>query len=205
MKKVISEDIVAGGYGQTFKVKANQTLTIIDLEGEQVVDFTAFCQPDDKEFLSMSRSRAALMRKVFTTGDTLYTNLSKPMLVIEEDTFGIHDSTYSSCDSADYLRYGGITNHRNCKQNFIDNLAPYGIEEWRLPDPWNIFQNTPDMSSIISGAQADELKHSKAGDSITLRFLRDSLVAISACPFTLKGFNGGKATPVKVVIQEEAE
>lgn len=203
MKKIISEDIVAGGYGQAFQVKENQSMTIIDLEGEQVVDFIAFCQPNDKEFLSMSRSRAALMRKIFTAGDTLYTNFSKPLLVIEEDTFGIHDSTYSACDSADYLRYGGITNHRNCQQNLADNAAPYGIEEWRLPDPWNIFQNTPDMNSIINGGQEKEMEHSKAGDSITLRFLRDALVVISACPFTLKGFNGGTATPVKVVIEED--
>lgn len=203
MKQVISEDIVAGSHGQAFQVKANQTITLTDLEGEQVIDFIAFCQPDDKEYLSMSRSRAALMRNDFRVGDTLCTNFSQPLLVIEQDSFGIHDSTYSACDSADYLRYGGITEHRNCQQNLADNAAPFGIEEWRLPDPWNIFQNTPDMNSIINGGQEEDMAHSKAGDTITLCFLRDALVVISVCPFTLMGFNGGTSTPVKVTIEEE--
>lgn len=200
--KILEEFVVLGGYGRAFTVKANQYVTVTDLEGEQVVDFMAFCQPDAKEFLSMSRCRLGMRRNNFTVGDTLVTNFNNPMLAVVEDTFGIHDSTYAACDTAEHLRYGGTIDERTCQQNFKENLAPYGIEEWRIPDPWNLFQNTPDMNAIAAGEQGSELKHSCAGDYIMLKFLTDALVAVSACPFVLMGFNGGKATPIKITISE---
>lgn len=201
--KIVEEYVVPGSYGKAVKVKKNQYVIITDLEGEQVVDFMAFAEPTFKEFLSMSRSRLGIRRNNFSMGDVLVTNFNNPILVIEEDSFGIHDSTYAACDSAEYVRYDAEATHRSCQQNFVENLAPYGIEEWRIPDPWNLFQNTPNMDSIAAGGQGTELKHSQAGDYIKLKFLMDSVVAISACPFTLEGFNGGKSTPVKLTICEE--
>lgn len=199
----IEKFVVPGSYGRAFSVKAGQYVTVTDLYGEQVVDFMAFCEPDYKEYLSMSRCRLGLRRIHFTTGDTLVTNFNNPMIEIKEDTFGIHDSTYAACDSAEYVRYGERADHRSCQQNFVENLGPHGIEEWRIPDPWNLFQNTPDMAAIASGEQGKSLKHSKPGDYIKLKFLKDALVAVSACPFTCLGFNGGKSTDIQITVSDD--
>ena len=203
MSKTVEEILIPGSYGRAFEVKAGQLVTVIDVEGEQVVDFMAFCKPDYKEYLSMSRCRLGLRRNRFTKGDTLVTNFNQPILYIEEDTFGVHDSTYAACDSAEYVRYGESSEHRSCQQNFCENLAPFGIEEWRIPDPWNLFQNTPDMNAIAAGGQGTELKHSKPGDYIRVKFLKNSVVAVSACPFTCLGFNGGRSTDIKIIVSEE--
>src|SRR5207247_2351699 len=48
-----------------------------------------------------------------------------------------------ACSPALCLQRFGLTDHRSCRMNLLEALAPYGIEEWQLPDPINIFMRTP--------------------------------------------------------------
>lgn len=191
--------VVSGGYGYAFQVKKNQLIKITDLEGQQVIDLLAFKKDNYKEFLSVTHTRSALRRLYLEKGDALLTNDSNPFLEIVEDTVGIHDLTVACCDKAKYTELG-MPEHRSCRQNFSEVLEPYGIEEWRLPDPFNIFQNTPVYADGTWGAEEPP---SKKGSYIILRFLEDALFAVSACPYDQNGFNGGKSTSIEVILMSD--
>lgn len=197
MIDIVKEIIVPGGLGTAVSVKAGQYLTVTDLEGTQVASLMAFMEPDFKEYLSVSHSRYNQMAFRFKPGDVMLTNYQNPFIVIEEDTFRLHDTTFPCCDSAMYKRNSvDPEKHRSCRQNFVDTLMEYGIEEWRFPDTWNLFQDSPNMNLRVG-------KTSAPGDFIRLKFLKDALVALSACPYDLDGFNGGVPTPLKLTVSED--
>ncbi|MGM8365296.1 DUF1989 domain-containing protein [Virgibacillus sp. W0181] len=191
------EFIVDGGEGKAFQVKKDQTVTVTDIEGQQVIDFIAFSANNYKEFLSVTQTRTNLKQQFYLgKNDVLLTNLRNPMANIIEDTVEVHDLLIAACDPY-YYEEVGMPGHRSCHQNFVDVLEPYGIEAWQRPDPFNIFQNTQIRSD---GTWFQNDPPSKAGDYITLQFEMDALCAISVCPFDIDGFNGGAPTPVKVKV-----
>src|SRR5690606_42008202 len=66
-------------------------------EGEQVSDLAAFNREDMAEYLSSGRSIDYASRLFLTTGDVLYSNRSRPMFTLLEDTCGRHDFTLTPC------------------------------------------------------------------------------------------------------------
>ena len=191
------EFIVPGGEGKAFQVRKNQTVTIKDIEGQQVIDFIAFRADDYKEFLSVTQTRTNLQQRFFIgKNDLLLTNVRNPIAKIVEDTVDVHDLLIAACDPY-YYKEVGQPDHRSCHENFVKVLEPYGIEAWQRPDPFNIFQNTQ-IRSDGTWFQSDP--PSKAGDYITLQFQMDALCAISVCPFDIDGFNDGKPTPVQITL-----
>lgn len=194
---------VSGAHGKAFKVSAGTEVTITDLEGEQVIDFMAFVSPNIKESLSVCNTRFNLRRLYLLEGDVLLSNLQKPIAKIIQDTVGIHNMTAPSCDSHFYKNLGKGPEHRSCFQNFTEVFEEYGIEPSDLPPPLNFFQNTPDLFHT-NPEDTKELSlgeaASKPGDFVKIRFYTDAIFAVSVCPFTMFGFNGGKSTPIEVSI-----
>lgn len=202
MKKGKTE-IVPGAHGKAFKVSVGQEVIIKDLEGEQVVDFIAFVSPEYKEYLSVCHSSFNLRRLYLLEGDVLLSNFQNPVVEILEDTVGKHNMTAPCCDPVFYKNFGGDPKQRSCFQNFSEELKDYGVGNWAIPNPLNLFQNTPDLFHD-SPEDTKELSLGKAasqkGDFIRLRFLTDALFAVSSCPFTMFSFNGGKSTSIEIII-----
>ena len=71
--------------GTAFKLKKDQVLKIIDVEGEQVADLIAFGADDTAEWLSSGRTIDYANTIYLTAGHLLYSNRSRPMFVIESD------------------------------------------------------------------------------------------------------------------------
>lgn len=95
----------------------------------------------------------------------------------------------------------GVEGHRNCRENFAEVLKPYGIDYYRIPDPVNLFQNSP-IHADGSFGDSDEPK-SVAGDYVTFKALTDVIVSISACPQDLTPLCGWKITDIKAVVSTE--
>ena len=72
--------------GTAFKLRQSQTLKVIDPTGEQVADLLAFSSEDTSEVLSSGRSIDYASKIYLSTGDALYSNRSRVMLRIIEDT-----------------------------------------------------------------------------------------------------------------------
>ena len=77
--------------GTGFPLVAGQTLTVVDPMGGQVSDLFPFPALAHDEWLSSGRTIDYRNGIYVSTGDTLYSNRSRPMLTITQDTCGRHD------------------------------------------------------------------------------------------------------------------
>lgn len=191
------ELLIPGGEARSVLVSKGQKITVTDVAGKQVVDFIAFRQGELTEFLSPAHTRSMLGRLRLEVGDYLYTNLRNPLFRLIEDTVGQHDMIFAACDKQRYLLDYGIENHRNCRDNFMEALLEYGLESWRIPDPINIFQNSP-LLADGTFTMAEPL--SGPGDRIVLEVLQDAVVAFSACPQDQNPCNGWRVTDILITV-----
>ncbi|KAI7603147.1 hypothetical protein KC319_g22171, partial [Hortaea werneckii] len=180
-------------HGYAFQVKKGEHFRVVDLYGEQVVDFAAWVQGTDlREKLSMAYTRFHLDGVTPAVGEYLWTNNDEPILQVVDDTVKVHDMTFMSCFPKMYEKEG-IKGHRSCAGNISEAMAPYGMNGvLDVTDPFNIFQNTPNYSLKALGS-------SKPGDYIEFKAMKDIICAASCCPYDLRGFNGGKVTDVAIV------
>lgn len=178
---------------RSFEALAGEYVTVIDLEGQQIGDFVAVNASDHRERLSTCQTRSALRRLYVREGDQLFTNLRRPMFEIVEDRVGRHDLTIAACDARLYAGRHGLPEHPNCLDNLTGALAPYGIEQWLVPEPFNIFQNS---MVDAEGNYHFETALSFPGARLVLRALIDVVGAVSACAYDLSAINGPKLTPL---------
>jgi uncharacterized protein YcgI (DUF1989 family) len=155
-------------------------LIVIDPEGQQVSDLTAFSLDDDREYLSSGRSIDYASRLFLTTGDVLYSNRSRPMFDIVEDTCGRHDFTLTPCSKDTFsIIYGETEGRPGCEGNLAAALEPYGIGVDRIPIAFNVFMHVavdPD-----NGAIRVLPPRSRAGDHVRLRARMPMVVGMTAC------------------------
>jgi uncharacterized protein YcgI (DUF1989 family) len=189
-----TEVFIPAGEGRAFKVPKGALLEIVDVEGQQVADFITIIENDPKEWLSATHTRSTTLRLNMKVGDRLQTNWRQDMWEVVSDDVGMHDLITSMCDSRRYKIDYGVENHRSCRSNFVEALAPWQYEEWQVPDVINIFQNAPIHADRTFG---NEIPTSKPGDKIVMRALLDGIVAaISACPQDLNACNGFHPSPI---------
>lgn len=191
--------IVPASHGFAFEAKKGEHFRVVDLFGQQVVDFAAWVQGTDLvEKLSMAYSRFHLDGVNPAVGECLWTNKDEPILKVVEDTVKVHDMTFMSCFPEMYQK-AGLKDHRSCAANIAEVMAPYDMKSYlSVTDPFNIFQNTPNYT-------LKPLNPSKAGDYIEFLAMKDVICAVSCCPYDLGGFNGGKITDVAVVTGVQAK
>jgi len=192
-RSALKTHVIPAAHGYAFQVKKGEHFRVVDLYGEQVVDFAAWVQGTDlREKLSMAYTRFHLDGVTPAVGEYLWTNNDEPILQVVDDTVKVHDMTFMSCFPKMYEKEG-IKGHRSCAGNISEAMAPYGMNGvLDVTDPFNIFQNTPNYSLKALGS-------SKPGDYIEFKAMKDIICAASCCPFDLRGFNGGKVTDVAIV------
>jgi len=189
---------VPAGHGRAFTVRAGQTVTIIDVEGQQAADFVAMCLADSSERLSPVHTRRELQSLFFRVGDALMSTHGNPLLHVIEDTVGIHDANVPACDITRFSVDFAIEGHRNCLDNLHEELASFGLSRFDVPEPFNLFQNGPVTSD---GRMRVTDPTSRPGDYITMLALRDLICAVSSCPQDIIPGNGLNVTPIDVVIK----
>lgn len=166
--------------GAAFRLKKGQRLRVIDPQGEQVSDMLAFNAEDVQEVISSGRTLDYASKLFLSTGDPLYSNRSRIMLRIVEDTVGRHDFLLTPC-SEDTFRiiYGDEHPHHGCFGNLAQALKPYGIAPDQIPVAFNIFMNVQ-VNGETGELRVDPPK-SRAGDHILFEAEMDLIVALTAC------------------------
>ena len=184
--------------GTAFELKAGQLLRVIDLEGEQVADLTAFARSDRSESLSSGRSIDYANTIYLTTGHLLYSNRSSPMFTIMADDVGRHDFLLTPCSRETFeIIYQNTDPHPSCFENLWRNLAEYDIAPDAIPTTFNIFMN---VEVAGDGTLKILPPRSKAGDAITLRAEQDLIVGLTACSAELS--NNGRFKPIGYEISD---
>ena len=165
--------------GVGFLLARGQHLKIIDPRGEQVSDLAAFAREDVSEWLSSGRTIDYANTIYLTTGHLLYSNRSRPMFSIVEDTVGRHDFLLTPCSPDTFrLLYDHHDDHPSCFENLTKNLSRFGVTPDMIPTTFNIFMN---VSVLQSGELRIDPPSSRPGDHILLRAEMDLIVAVTAC------------------------
>jgi hypothetical protein len=180
--------------GTGFELRRGQTLTVVDPTGEQVSDFFCFAAADPAEWLSSGRTFDYANSVKVTTGTILYSNRSRPMAEVVEDTCGRHDFLLTPCSQETFdLLYPDLNGapHPSCFANLVGGLAPFGIEPDQISTTLNIFMN---VWTDADGELHIDPPTSRAGDRFTLRAEMDLLVGLTAC--SAEKSNNGRCKPI---------
>lgn len=178
--------------GVAFRLDEGQTLTVTDIEGVQVADLLAYNSVDVREVISSGRTIDYAETIRLTVGSILYSNRSRPMLSIVQDSVGIHDFLLTPCSEATFRHfYPDQPLHRGCFGNLADALAPYGIEPDMIPIAFNVFMNVP---VGIDGRIRVEPPVSRAGDLIRFQAKMPLVIGLTAC--SAYSSNGGSFKPI---------
>lgn len=185
--------------GKAFYLKKNQILTVVDPEGMQVSDMVLFNSSDFNEKISSGKSLDFEETILLTTGNFLWSNRSRRMMKILEDTNGRNDFLLAPCSKETFeIMYEFSGYHPSCLDNLSQNLAPMGIKQDDIPTAFNIFMNVQfDEKGKISVLPPT----SKAGDYIKFKAEMDLLVCLTAC--SAEDSNGGSFKPIQYFITKE--
>jgi uncharacterized protein YcgI (DUF1989 family) len=171
--------ILAPQSGTAFELNQGDVLRVIDPEGEQVADLTAFNRNDINEWLSSGRTIDYANTIYLTTNHVLYSNRSRPMFTITKDEVGRHDFLLTPCSPETFqIIYKDQQHHPSCFENLTANLGPYGITPDRIPTTFNIFMN---VEVDDDGRLSILPPRSRAGQSISLRAEMDLIIGLTAC------------------------
>jgi len=199
------DDVVPAGEPWMGTVARGQSFRIVDLEGNQAVDTLFYNALDTAEHYSAQNTIQAQRGIYLTTGTVLLSNRGRPMLRIEEDTCGRHDTLGGACSAeSNTVRYAlEKRSMHSCRDSFLLALATHdrGLTKRDLPSNINFFMNVP----VTAAGQlrfADGV--SAAGRHVQLRALMDTLVLISNCPQLNNPCNAYNPTPIRVMTWESA-
>jgi len=180
-------------------VREDQTLCIVDLEGQQAVDTLFYAADDFTERYCAQATLAAQGSAYVGVGTRILSNRGRAMATMIADSVGAHDTSAGACScEANTVRFGHHTRYMHaCRENFVVELAKYAMTKRDIVSNINFFMNVPILPdgelAIVDGA-------SKPGDYVVLRAEMDVLCVISNCPQVNNPCNGFKPTPVRVMI-----
>jgi uncharacterized protein len=186
--RVVEDFIIPATYAKAFIVKKGQVVSIIQVEGKQMVDAVFFNANDHKEVFHAGMTVAINMMNGEGNLQHVTKLYSKPprdnvMLTVVDDPVGVHLAWNGGrCSRKFYENYANVKGHRSCQDNLAEALAPYGLTEDDVPDVFNAFMN---VAGVEEGKFEVVLPASEKGDYISLRAEMDILAAVSACPFDL--------------------
>lgn len=178
--------------GAAFKLKKGQKLKVIDRLGGQVSDMVLFSTDDKREKISSGKTLDFEESILITKGNFLWSNRSRKMMQILEDTNGRNDFLLAPCSPETFkIMYGNNAYHPSCFENLYKNLSEYGIAPDDIPTAFNIFMN---VQFEKNGKLKVEPPLSKAGDYVLFQAEMDLVVGLTAC--SAEDSNGGSFKPI---------
>jgi len=190
---------VPANAGWSSVIRQGQTLSIIDLAGNQAVDFLVYDAADTAERYSAADTIAVQGNIFLTTGSVLLSGERRPLMTVVEDTCGRHDTIGGACSKeSNTLRYGHHTRPQHaCVENFLAEGAKWGLGKRDLVSNVNWYMNVPveedGTLGIVDGISSPGLR-------VVLLAETDVLVLISNCPQVNNPCNGFDPTPIELVI-----
>ena len=196
---VVHDEIVPARAPWLHHVDAGQTLRIIDLEGNQAVDFLIYAAADDAERYSAQDTVAAQHNLFLRTGSVLRSNEGRAMMKIVATSVDYHDTIGGACScESNTLRYGHHTKAQHaCVENFLEANLTEGRGKRDMVPNINFFMNVPVEADgslgIVDGISA-------AGLTVDLRAEMDVIVVVSNCPQINNPCNAFNPTPVRMIV-----
>ena len=196
---VIHDEVVPARAPWMYRVSAGETLRIVDLEGNQAVDFLIYAADDDAERYSAQDTIAAQGNIFLRTGTVIMSNEGRPMMTIAASAVAYHDTIGGACScESNTLRYGHHTKSQHaCVDNFLEANLRAGRGKRDIVSNINFFMNVPvepdGALGIVDGISAPGL-------TVDLRAEMDVVVVVSNCPQINNPCNGFNPTPVRMIV-----
>lgn len=183
--------------GAAFYLKKGDFLTVIDPQGMQVSDMVLFNSDDLKEKLSSGKTLDFEESILISKGNFLWSNRSKKMMEILEDTNGRNDFLLAPCSKETFeIMYDYEGYHPSCLENLSKNLESKGVKQDDIPTAFNIFMNVQfDHNGKLSVLPPT----SKAGDYVRFQAQMNLLVCLTAC--SAEDSNGGSFKPIQYKVE----
>jgi len=198
-ESVVLDETIAARAPWARKVAAGDTLRIIDLEGNQAVDFLAYSADDPAERYSAPDTIVEQGNIFLVTGSRLMSNEGRSLMTVTATTCARHDTIGGACSQeSNTLRYGFHTKQQHaCVDNFLLALSEHDMGKRDMTSNVNWFMNVPvepdGTLGIVDGI-------SGAGLSVDLRADMDVLAVISNCQQINNPCNAFNPTPIRVVV-----
>jgi urea carboxylase-associated protein 1 len=178
-------------------IKRGEVLRLIDLEGQQAVDFLCYNAEDLGDRYNSMNTVKVQGNSYVGKGTVLYSDAGLPLFTVIEDTLGRHDTVYGCCSNPNnYLRYR-VRTTESCYSSFLTELAKHGLDRSAIVSNVNFFMQVPINADGAAGVAADV---SPPGSYVDLRAEMDVLAVLSNCPQMHNPCNGYNPTPIRVVV-----
>ncbi|MEX0337990.1 MAG: DUF1989 domain-containing protein, partial [Arenibacterium sp.] len=201
--RAVDEFTIPRGTARAYELAKGQFVQVLDVEGQQCSDFTAFRSDAlhrGVERMIDSTATRSMVRQAYPRPgllDKFFDADMRPMLQVVQDTCGRHDTFGLACTARGY-EDRGFPGHVNCSDNISGAMSPFGVEKRAAWPAINFFWNTwvdPHSHHILT-----EESHSRPGDYVVMRALEDVVCVSTACPDDIDPINGWNPTDVHVRI-----
>jgi urea carboxylase-associated protein 1 len=182
-------------------VRKGQILRIEDTHGCQAVDTLFYSAADMGERYSSQDTLREQGSAYVTTGTALISNRGNLLATVTADSCGRHDTSAGACScEANTVRFGHDVRYMHaCRENFVLEVARYGLTKRDVVPNINFFMNVPIEPSgdlaIVDGV-------SKPGDHVEVQAAMDVICVISNCPQVNNPCNDFNPTPIRVTIRD---
>jgi uncharacterized protein len=180
-------------------VRGGEILRLVDLEGQQAVDFLCFDAADPSDRYSATNTIKVQGNINIGVDTMLYSDRGAALFTIITDTCGRHDTIYGCCGEANNLLRYGVRGTPSCYTNFREVLAGFGLDERSIVGNVNFLMSVPVLPDGSAGI-ANGI--SQPGSYVELRAERDVLAVLSNCPQMHNPCNGYNPTPIQAMIYQ---
>ena len=201
MSEVAYDTIVEARAPWAHIVRSGQTLTIVDVEGNQAVDFLVYSADDPAERYSAADTIVEQGNIFLVAGSRLLSTEGRVLMTVTGTTCARHDTIGGACSrESNTLRYGFHTRDQHaCVENFLLAHSWRGMGKRDMTSNINWFMNVPVEADgtlgIVDGISAPGL-------AVDVRAEVDVIAVISNCPQINNPCNGFNPTPIRVTITD---
>ncbi|BCH59413.1 urea carboxylase [Agrobacterium vitis] len=195
----VQDHVIAAEAPFSTVVKKGQILRIEDSYGQQAIDTLFYNAKDFSERYSNQDTMREQGAAYISTGTKIISNDGRVMLTMTADSCGRHDTSAGACScESNTVRFGHGTKYLHaCRDNFVLEVAKYGMSKRDVAANINFFMNVPiepsGQMTIVDGISAP-------GDYVELQAEMDVLLVISNCPQINNPCNGFDPTPARVLV-----
>jgi len=195
--QVLEDTVVAAGQSWGRVLQKGERLRLIDLEGQQAIDFLCYNADNPAERYNAADTMKISGKLWLEKGSRLYSDMGNPIFTVVDDTVGFHDTIGGCCSAeSNRVRYA-VWPTPNCRDNFIVALSKYGLGKKDIVANVNFFMYVPIGAD---GAMAIKEGKSKPGDHVEIEADMKALAVLSNCPQMYNPASGGTPTPVRAVV-----
>ncbi|WBL22748.1 urea carboxylase-associated family protein [Zunongwangia sp. HRR-M8] len=180
-------ETIAKQSGASLSINKGDRLKVTAPKGEQVSDMVLFNKDDIREKISSGKTLDFEESILISKGNFLWSNRSRKMMEILEDTNGRNDFLLAPCSPETFeIMYNNKEYHPSCFENLYTNLAKYDITPDDIPTAFNIFMN---VQFDNKGKISVDPPLNSGQDYILFEAKMDLIVGLTAC--SAEDSNGG--------------